>query len=162
MSMVPQTSQPGQVVFVGAGPGNPELLTVRAREVLAATSIAVTDPGVLNGVREVVASALPVPQERLDAAEAEYERICAEAKEAGARRRPPRPPAPTAADIREVISARPDEIVAQLRDALAEDDGDVIRLVTGNPLTRDSTMAEIAAVAAAGMEFQVVPGMSLP
>ncbi|AJE32147.1 uroporphyrin-III C-methyltransferase [Corynebacterium humireducens NBRC 106098 = DSM 45392] len=162
MSMVPQTSQPGKVVFVGAGPGNPELLTVRAREVLAATSIAVTDPGVLNGVREVVASALPVPQERLDAAEAEYERICAEAKEAGARRRPPRPPAPTAADIREVISARPDEIVAQLRDALAEDDGDVIRLVTGNPLTRDSTMAEIAAVAAAGMEFQVVPGMSLP
>ncbi|RSZ64355.1 bifunctional uroporphyrinogen-III C-methyltransferase/uroporphyrinogen-III synthase [Corynebacterium hylobatis] len=162
MSMVPQTSQPGKVVFVGAGPGNPELLTVRAREVLAATSIAVTDPGVLSGVREVVASVLPVPQERLDAAEAEYERICAEAKEAGARRRPPRPPAPTAADIREVVSTRPDEIVAQLRDALAEDDGDVIRLVTGNPLTRDSTMAEIAAVAAAGLEFQVVPGMSLP
>ncbi|MCS5478379.1 uroporphyrinogen-III synthase [Corynebacterium sp. YIM 101645] len=162
MSMVPQTSQPGKVVFVGAGPGNPELLTVRAREVLAATSIAVTDPGVLSGVREVVASALPVPQERLDAAEAEYERICAEAKEAGARRRPPRPPAPTAADIREVASTRPEEIAAQLRGALAEDNGDVIRLVTGNPLTRDSTMAEIAAVAAAGLEFQVVPGMSLP
>ena len=68
--MVPQTSQPGMVVFVGAGPGNPDLLTVRAREVLAATSIAVTDPGVLSGVREVVASALPVPQERIDAAPA--------------------------------------------------------------------------------------------
>ncbi|WP_460490514.1 SAM-dependent methyltransferase, partial [Corynebacterium nasicanis] len=88
MSMAPQTSQPGKVVFVGAGPGNPDLLTVRAREVLAATSIAVTDPGVLTGVREVVASGLPVPQERIDAAEAEYERICAEAKAAGARRRP--------------------------------------------------------------------------
>ncbi|MDO5512157.1 uroporphyrinogen-III synthase [Corynebacterium sp.] len=158
MSMAPQTSQPGKVVFVGAGPGNPDLLTVRAREVLAATSIAVTDPGVLDGVREVVASGLPVPQERIDAAEAEYERLCAEAKAAGARRRPPRPPAPTAADIRE---AEEGDVVAQLSDALAEG-GDVIRLVTGNPLTRDQTMAEIAAVAAAGLEFQVVPGMSLP
>lgn len=160
--MVPQTSQPGMVVFVGAGPGNPDLLTVRAREVLAATSIAVTDPGVLSGVREVVASALPVPQERIDAAEAEYERICAEAKEAGARRRPPRPAAPTAADIRDVVSLKPADVVAQLREALDEADGDVVRLVSGNPLTRDATMAEIAAVAAAGLEFQIVPGMSLP
>jgi uroporphyrinogen III methyltransferase/synthase len=162
MSMAPQTSQPGKVVFVGAGPGNPDLLTVRAREVLAGTTIAVTDPGVLTGVREVLASALPVPQERLDAAEAEYERICAEAKAAGARRRPPRPPAPTAADIREVVEGDTEDVVKQLSDALAEDNGDVIRLVTGNPLTRDQTMAEIAAVAAAGLEFQVVPGMSLP
>ncbi|MFC6147268.1 uroporphyrinogen-III synthase [Corynebacterium nasicanis] len=161
MSMAPQTSQPGKVVFVGAGPGNPDLLTVRAREVLAATSIAVTDPGVLTGVREVVASGLPVPQERIDAAEAEYERICAEAKAAGARRRPPRPPAPTAADIRDVVAGEAHDVVAQLSAAL-EEGGDVIRLVTGNPLTRDQTMAEIAAVAAAGLEFQVVPGMSLP
>lgn len=160
--MAPQTSQPGKVVFVGAGPGNPDLLTVRAREVLAATSIAVTDPGVLGGVREVVASGLPVPQERIDAAEAEYERICAEAKAAGARRRPPRPPAPTAADIRDVVAGEAADVVRQLSEALAEGDGDVIRLVTGNPLTRDQTMAEIAAVAAAGLEFQVVPGMSLP
>ncbi len=159
--MAPQTSQPGKVVFVGAGPGNPDLLTVRAREVLAATSVAVTDPGVLTGVREVVASGLPVPQERIDAAEAEYERICAEAKAAGARRRPPRPPAPTAADIREVVEGDAADVVKQLSEALAEG-GDVIRLVTGNPLTRDQTMAEIAAVAAAGLEFQVVPGMSLP
>ncbi|HJD77464.1 MAG TPA: uroporphyrinogen-III synthase [Corynebacterium pollutisoli] len=161
MSMAPQTSQPGKVVFVGAGPGNPDLLTVRAREVLASTSVAVTDPGVLTGVREVVASGLPVPQERIDAAEAEYERICAEAKAAGARRRPPRPPAPTAADIREVVEGDAADVVKQLSEALAEG-GDVIRLVTGNPLTRDQTMAEIAAVAAAGLEFQVVPGMSLP
>lgn len=159
--MAPQTSQPGKVVFVGAGPGNPDLLTVRAREVLASTSVAVTDPGVLTGVREVVASGLPVPQERIDAAEAEYERICAEAKAAGARRRPPRPPAPTAADIREVVEGDAADVVKQLSEALAEG-GDVIRLVTGNPLTRDQTMAEIAAVAAAGLEFQVVPGMSLP
>lgn len=162
MSMAPQTSQPGKVVFVGAGPGNPDLLTIRAREVLSSAIIAVTDAAVLPGVREVVAAGLPVPQEKLDAAEKEYERICAEAKEAGARRRPARPAEPTAADIREPVGSTPDEVAAQLRDALAEDKGDVIRLVTGNPLTRDQTMAEIAAVAGLGLEFQVVPGMSLP
>ncbi len=159
--MAPQTSQPGKVVFVGAGPGNPDLLTVRAREVLANTAIAVTDPEVLTGVHEIVGSALPVPEEKLAAAEAEYERLCAEAKESGARRKPPRPPAPTAADIRPVTDPAPEAIVGQLTEALNEG-GDVIRLVTGNPLTRESAMAEISAVAAAGLEFQVVPGMSLP
>ncbi|WP_460490672.1 uroporphyrinogen-III synthase, partial [Corynebacterium nasicanis] len=71
------------------------------------------------------------------------------------------PPAPTAADIRDVVAGEAHDVVAQLSAAL-EEGGDVIRLVTGNPLTRDQTMAEIAAVAAAGLEFQVVPGMSLP
>lgn len=90
-------SELGKVVFVGAGPGNPELLTVRAREVLEANAIAIVDAEVSSGVRDVVARAVPVPQELLDAAEAEYARICAEAKEAGARRKPSRPAAPTAA-----------------------------------------------------------------
>lgn len=50
-----------------------------------------------------------------------------------------------------------------MREALVEADGlDVIRLVSGNPLNRESIKAEISAVAAAGLEFQVVPGMSLP
>ncbi len=159
--MAPQTSQPGKVIFVGAGPGSPDLLTVRAREFLSSTPVAVIDPEVHVGVREIVGSGLPVPQEKLDAAEAEYQRICAEAKEAGARRKPPRPAPPTAADIRELADRDPEGIVAQLTAAL-EEGGDVIRLVTGNPLTKDSTMTEISAVAAAGLEFQVVPGMSLP
>ena len=38
----------------------------------------------------------------------------------------------------------------------------MIRLVAGNPLTRDAVMEEISAVADAGLEFHVVPGMSLP
>ena len=80
---VPDTqSELGKVVFVGAGPGNPDLLTVRAREVLEANAIAIVDEEVSSGIRDVVARAVPVPQELLDAAEEEYARICAEAKEA--------------------------------------------------------------------------------
>ena len=84
---------PGKVIFVGAGPGNPDLLTVRAREVLGNTVRAVTDAQVLSSVRDFVAAELPVPEDKLQAAEEEYERLCAEAKEGGARRKPPRPAA---------------------------------------------------------------------
>ena len=161
----------GKVIFVGAGPGNPDLLTIRAREVLERNSIAVVDPDVSGGVRGVVGSALPVPADKLKAAAEEYEAMCAKAKEAGARRKPAKPADPTAAELSEQAPAG-DEIVVPLREALAEaraaidrgeaGDGDVIRLVAGNPLTRNAIMEEISAVAAAGLEFQVVPGMSLP
>ena len=165
------TPQPGKVIFVGAGPGNPELLTVRAREVMESNSIALVDPEVSAGVRSVVAAALPVPKAKMDAANQRYEQMCAEAKAAGARRKPPRPEDPTAAELQEV-GLDGGVIVEKLKLALKEaadivergeaGDGDVIRLVCGNPLTRDSVMEEISAVAAEGMEFQVVPGMSLP
>ena len=165
------TPQPGKVIFVGAGPGNPELLTVRAREVMESNSIALVDPEVLAGVRSVIGSALPVPKAKMDAANQRYEQMCAEAKAAGARRKPPRPEDPTAAELQEV-GLDGGVIVEKLKLALTEaadivergeaGDGDVIRLVSGNPLTRDNVMEEISAVAAEGMEFQVVPGMSLP
>ena len=74
------TPQPGKVIFVGAGPGNPELLTVRAREVMESNSIALVDPEVSAGVRSVVGSALPVPKAKMDAANQRYEQMCAEAK----------------------------------------------------------------------------------
>ena len=151
---------PGKVIFFGAGPGNPDLLTVRAREVLGRTAVALTDPQVLDGVRAVVGSELAVPEDVLKAADDAYERLCAEAKANGARRRPPRPPAPTAADIREVSGA-PEKIAQQLADEVAVGH-DVIRLVAGNPLNNEAVLAEIQAVANAGVEFQVVPGMSVP
>ncbi|MEP6563463.1 MAG: SAM-dependent methyltransferase, partial [Nakamurella sp.] len=34
----------GRIAFVGAGPGDPGLLTMRAAEALAAASVVVTDP----------------------------------------------------------------------------------------------------------------------
>ena len=156
------TPPPGTVIFVGAGPGNPELITVRAREVLAHTAIAVTDPEVHPGVVELVASDLAVPQATIDEAEAEYSRVCEKAKEDGARRKPPRPPLPSAADIRPVpVTTDPATIAETLKNAVADGD-DAIRLVTGNPLNSDRVLAEIDAVAKAGIDFQVVPGMPVP
>ena len=105
MSNAAPDTQLGKIVFVGAGPGNPDLLTVRAREVLANSAIAVTDPEVMQGVRDAVAAALPVPQELLDAAEAEYAPLCADAKAKGARRRPPRRSLPRWSPCR-VVSPR--------------------------------------------------------
>lgn len=171
MTLPSTTPQPGKIIFVGAGPGNPDLLTIRAREVMESNSIAIADPEVLQGVLDVVASKLPVPQAKQEEADELYERMCAEAREAGARRKPPRPAAPTAAELAKVglIGA---EIVDVLKDGLARaaaaiergeaGDGDVVRIVSGNPLARDAVKEEISAVAAAGLEFQVVPGMSLP
>lgn len=107
----------------------------------------------------------------MQAADEAYARMVAEAKEAGARRKPPRPDDPTAAEVEE-LALSADTIVEAVQRALGEatasiergeaGDGDVVRLVRGNPLTRDAVMEEISAVAAAGIEFQVVPGMSLP
>lgn len=171
----------GKVIFVGAGPGNPDLLTIRAREVLAHNATAIVDPEILSGVTDIVGSALPVPQDRIAAHEALYAQMCADAKAQGARRKPARPASPTAANLipagddasRDSAEANVAANVAALRTALDDahaqaiaDDLpqslDVIRLVSGNPLNRESIKQEIQEVAAAGLEFQVVPGMSLP
>lgn len=150
----------GTIMFVGAGPGNPELLTVRAREVLSTTAHAVVDPEVNDAIRAVVGAELPVPQEKIAAVEAQYQQACEDAKNAGSRRRPPRPAAPGASTIIPA-AASVAEVVAQLRE-LTQDGTNVIRLVAGNPLTNSATLEEIQAADAAGERFLVVPGMSVP
>lgn len=150
----------GRILFVGAGPGNPDLLTLRAREILADTAIAYVDGDVMSGVRELIATDVPVPPELLAKAEQDYERICAEAKAKGARRKPARPAPPTAADLREPV-ADPKKMAELLVDE-ARRGNSVVRLVAGNPLTNDDLLAEINEVSRADMEFQIVPGMSVP
>ncbi|HVU72156.1 MAG TPA: uroporphyrinogen-III synthase [Mycobacteriales bacterium] len=44
----------GLVALIGTGPGDPELLTVRARTTLAAADLVVADPGVAEGVLALV------------------------------------------------------------------------------------------------------------
>jgi uroporphyrinogen III methyltransferase/synthase len=51
-------TQPGRVFLIGAGPGDPGLLTVRARELLAQADVILTDklvpPGIYDGLRAEV------------------------------------------------------------------------------------------------------------
>ncbi|PRQ10677.1 bifunctional uroporphyrinogen-III C-methyltransferase/uroporphyrinogen-III synthase [Corynebacterium sp. 13CS0277] len=151
---------PGTVIFVGAGPGNPDLLTVRARDVMARTRRALVDPRVHAGVREKIAGDVHVTAEQLAQWEADYAALCEEHKAAGVRRRPPKPPAPSAALI-EITDAPAADVVARLVELAAGGD-DVIRLVPGNPLTSDAVLKEIDLLTQAGHHFQVVPGMSVP
>lgn len=151
------TDPQGRVLFVGAGPGNPDLLTIRARDVLENSMYAWIDPQVLPGVHRLIAANVPVPEEKLQAAEAEWEKLVAAAKEAGARRRPPRPEPPSAAEI---AFAEPGQAPMSELIARAETGCDVVRLIAGNPLSNAAIMDELQAVENAGIEFQVIPGMT--
>ena len=117
MNRAPST--PGRVAFVGSGPGDPGLLTVRARDAIAGAPLVVTDPDVPEGVLALVADG------------AEVRHAVGE-------------PADVAAGlIAEATAGRP-----------------VVRLVGGDPLTADAVVAETVAVAAAGLPFDVVPGVA--
>ncbi|HNA52681.1 MAG TPA: SAM-dependent methyltransferase, partial [Mycobacterium sp.] len=52
-------AKPGRITFVGSGPGDPGLLTTRARAVLANAALVFTDPDVPQAVLTVVGSDLP-------------------------------------------------------------------------------------------------------
>ena len=53
--------KPGRIMFVGSGPGDPGLLTTRARTVLANAALVFTDPDVPEAVLALVGSELPPP-----------------------------------------------------------------------------------------------------
>ncbi len=53
--------KPGRITFVGSGPGDPGLLTTRARTVLANAALVFTDPDVPEAVLALVGCELPPP-----------------------------------------------------------------------------------------------------
>lgn len=59
MNRAPSTI-PGRVAFVGSGPGDPGLLTVRAREALTGAPLVVTDPDVAEAILALVAEGAEV------------------------------------------------------------------------------------------------------
>ena len=110
----------GRIAFVGSGPGDPGLLTVRAREALGTAPLVVTDPDVPDGVLALVADG---------------------------------------AEVRPAVG-EPAEVARGLV-AEATAGRPVVRLVGGDPLTADAVVSETVAVAAAGVPFDVVPGVSV-
>ena len=58
-SRTPQAGPPGRIVFVGAGPGDPGLLTARASAALAAADVVLLDGDVSPEMREALADTYP-------------------------------------------------------------------------------------------------------
>ena len=116
----------GRVVLVGAGPGDPELITLRGARALADAEVVVYD--------RLVAPAL------LDLAPAGAERIYV-GKEPGRR-------------------ATPQGEIERLLVERARAGATVVRLKGGDPFVFGRGGEELAACAAAGIPWEVVPGVS--
>ncbi|WP_405486367.1 uroporphyrinogen-III synthase [Nocardia sp. NBC_00511] len=128
MSRAPKKN-PGRILFVGSGPGDPALLTVRAREVLARAELAFTDPDVDKGVLALIGSAV---EEEPD----------------GTRPVDVRPALGDAAEVAKTL-------ITEARNGF-----DVVRLVSGDPMTTDSVIQEVNAVTRSHLSFEVLPGLS--
>ncbi|MGZ4557926.1 MAG: uroporphyrinogen-III C-methyltransferase, partial [Mycobacteriaceae bacterium] len=121
---------PGRILFIGSGPGDPALLTVRAHTVLTTTTVAFVDHDVATGVIELIGSALE----------------------------PAAPDAPCAVDVRPAVGEPAEVAKALVTEAKAGHD--VVRLVSGDPLSTDSVVAEALAVARTAVQFEFVPGLT--
>jgi uroporphyrinogen III methyltransferase/synthase len=141
--------KPGRITFVGSGPGDPGLLTTRARTVLANAALVFTDPDVPEAVLALAGSELPPPSGP----------------------EPAEPPAPADGDVTEneaaTLPGGPDirpalgdpAEVAKTLAAEARTGADVVRLVAGDPLSVDAVITEVTALAKTHLDFEIVPGL---
>ena len=122
----PHSERAGKVYLVGAGPGDPELLTIKAARVLAAAEALLYDDLVSE---QIVALANPAARE-LNVG-----------KRCGAK------------------SITQDEINRLMID-FARRGLSVVRLKSGDPLVFGRAGEEMEALQAAGLDFEVVPGIT--
>ncbi|MBM9461087.1 uroporphyrinogen-III synthase [Nocardioides sp. zg-536] len=131
--------RPGGVSFVGTGPGDPDLLTVRAVRLIQDAEVIITEePAHVTLVEVVRARALAAGEIAEDAAEVEI--IDGGFGEDGQ---------PL------THAARAKVVVKQAKRAAR-----VVRLLGGDPFLYASGPEEAQAVAKAGLGFEVVPGVS--
>jgi uroporphyrinogen III methyltransferase/synthase len=137
---------------VGAGPGDPGLLTTRATAVLANATLVFADACIPQAVLALIGTDLPPVS-------------------GPAPVKPGSAPAEGAADdpaAAAVVSVGPDirpalgdaAEVAKTLTTEARSGADVVRLVAGDPLSVDTVIAEVNAVARSHLHFEIVPGLA--
>ena len=143
-------TKPGRITFVGSGPGDPGLLTTRARTVLANAALVFTDPDVPEAVLALAGSELPPPSgpEPAEAAAVGVD---------GARMLQAAPAIPGGPEIRPALGD-PAEVAKTLATE-ARTGVDVVRLVAGDPLSVDAVITEVNALAKTHLNFEIVPGL---
>ena len=144
--------KPGRITFVGSGPGDPGLLTTRARTVLANAALVFTDPDVPEAVLAIVGSELPPTSGPAEATKDD------DATTADADVTVATTTVPGGADVRPALGD-PTE-VAKLLVHEARTGVDVVRLVAGDPLSVDAVITEIGALARTQAQFEIVPGLA--
>ncbi len=152
--------KPGRITFVGSGPGDPGLLTTRARSVLANAALVFTDPDVPEAVLALVGSELPPasgPEPAEVAKPADDVTDADEADKAVPSILPDFRVGPGGPDIRPALGD-PAEVAKTLATE-ARTGVDVVRLVAGDPLSVDAVITEVTALAKTHLNFEVVPGL---
>lgn len=145
-----QKPKPGRIVFVGSGPGDPGLLTTRARTALTNAALVFVDPDVPEAVLALVGVDLPPivgpvpPSPKADKSDDDAA-VAAPTT------------VPGGPDIRPALG-EPAE-VAKILAAEARSGADVVRLVAGDPLSIDAVITEVNAVARTSIAFEIVPGL---
>ncbi|MER6389820.1 bifunctional uroporphyrinogen-III C-methyltransferase/uroporphyrinogen-III synthase [Streptomyces sp. NPDC001523] len=129
-SALPAVAAHGRVTFLGAGPGDPGLLTLRAVEALGAADVLIAEPEVLEVVRTHARAGVDTPQLTV-------------ADEASA-----------AAGVPVIRDA------ANLVMEAARSGRRVVRAVTGDPGLDGNAAEEMLACATEGIPFEVVPGVA--
>ncbi|KOU41152.1 uroporphyrinogen-III synthase [Streptomyces sp. NPDC060334] len=129
-SALPAVAAHGRVTFLGAGPGDPGLLTLRAVEALGAADVLIAEPEVLEVVRTHARAGVDTPQLTV-------------ADEMSA-----------AAGVPVIRDA------ANLVMEAARSGRRVVRAVTGDPGLDGNAAEEMLACATEGIPFEVVPGVA--
>ncbi|MXP20050.1 bifunctional uroporphyrinogen-III C-methyltransferase/uroporphyrinogen-III synthase [Gordonia sp. HNM0687] len=166
----PGAKRAGRILFVGSGPGDPDLLTVRARNAIEKATTAYIDPDVPSGVVEMLGAA-----HRDEAAD--------EPRSSRAAKKTPSTKKASTTDDNTTADAATGDTAAAGDDAETAEDSvvhpalgdpaevaktlvaaakageDVVRVVSGDPLTTDSVLAEVNAVARTAVHFEVLPGL---